>query len=163
MRGMDVLWDLPTKRGGEKGAGHGTPEVGTGRQSRTTGSKARGWSPGARGVGALRGLRALQQLAQDVVDVREFGSLAAVLLPAVEHELVKGWLAVHRGGQAEPILHSLHHLRRQEGGGGERRGQALRCRSQANPWGKPPSSHPAWGAAAAPPAPPCTAEPPAHH
>ena len=40
------------------------------------------------------------------------------------------------------------------------RGQALQRRPQANPWGKPPSSHPACGAAAAPPR---TTEPPARH
>lgn len=116
-----MLWDLPTKRGGEEGQGHGTPEVGTGRQS----SKARGRSPGARRAGALQGLRALHHLAQDVVDVRELGSLAAVLLPAVEHELVEGRLAVHRGRQAEPILHGLHHLQRQRKAEGTGSGSAM--------------------------------------
>lgn len=112
VRGMDALWDLPTTRGGEEGAGHGLRWELAGKAEQRA-AKQGGGSPGARGAGALRGLLALHHLAQDVVDVRELGSLAAVLLPAVEHELVEGWLAVHRGGQAEPVLHGLHHLQQQ--------------------------------------------------
>lgn len=105
VRGMAVPRDLPTERDGERGAGHGAAEQGTAERAKPE------VSPGAGGAGALRGLQALQHLGQDVVDVRELGSLAAVLLPAVEHQLVQGRLAVCRGGQAEPVLHGLQHLR----------------------------------------------------
>lgn len=73
------------------------------------------WAPGTR-----LGLRALHHLAEDVVDVRELGALAAVLLPAVEHELVQGRLAVRRGRQAKAVLHRLHHLQSRA----ERRGDS---------------------------------------
>lgn len=133
-RGMDVPWDLPTERVVKREWG-------------TAGPRRDGevWKPGACGAGALRGLQALHQLAQGVVDLRELGPLAALLLPAAEHQLVEGWLAVGRGGQAEPILHSLHHL--QDRGAGVRcchanRRQTLGQTPGANPWGKPPSSQP---------------------
>lgn len=73
------------------------------------------WAPGTR-----LGLRALHHLAEDIVDVRELGALAAVLLPAVEHELVQGRLAVRRGRQAKAVLHRLHHLQ----SGAERQGDS---------------------------------------
>lgn len=55
--------------------------------------------------GAWRQLRALQHLAEDVVDVGELGALAALLLPAVQHQLVQGCGAAHRGWQAVAFLH----------------------------------------------------------
>lgn len=63
--------------------------------------------------GARRQLRALQHLAEDVVDVGELGALAALLLPAVQHQLVQRRLAMCWGRQAEAILHRLHHLHRE--------------------------------------------------
>lgn len=67
VRGMDVLWDLPTKRAVRREGG--SAPSGGAQQKGRTGSKAGGCSPGACVAGALRGLRALHHLAQDIVDV----------------------------------------------------------------------------------------------
>ena len=61
--------------------------------------------------GGADGVGRADALADGAVDLAEAGSLAALLLPAVQHELVQGSRAVHGRGQAVVLLHCVHHLR----------------------------------------------------
>ncbi len=49
-------------------------------------------------------------LVQGADDVSEAGSYIAVLLPAVQHQLVQGTGAVHRRRQAVVLLNGINHL-----------------------------------------------------
>ncbi len=49
-------------------------------------------------------------LVQGADDVSEAGSYVTVLLPAVQHQLVQGTGAVHRGRQAVVLLNGINHL-----------------------------------------------------
>lgn len=68
---------------------------------------------------ALEAVGVSDELVQDADDLGEAGPLAALLLPAVQHELVQGCGAAHRGGQAVAFLHRINDLEGSHGAGAE--------------------------------------------
>lgn len=58
----------------------------------------------------LERLGGADELVEDADNVGKFGAPAALLLPALHHQLVDGRGAVQRGGQAETLVDGLHHL-----------------------------------------------------
>lgn len=73
------------------------------RQQPTAPARQRGGADAVRGADAL---------AEGRVDLAEGGSLRPLLLPAVEHQLMEVWRAVHRSREPEAIFNGLDHLRR---------------------------------------------------
>lgn len=59
---------------------------------------------------ALQVVRVADQLVQDADNLGEAWPLAAVLLPAIQHELVQGCGAAHGGRQAVAFLHRVNDL-----------------------------------------------------
>lgn len=74
---------------------------------------------------ALQVVRVADQLVQDANNLGEAWPLAAVLLPAIQHELVQGCGAAHGGRQAVAFLHGVNDL------------EGTTCRSGVTP---PPNS-----------------------
>ena len=70
--------------------------------------------PGVKVSDGLQGLGALEQLVEDADDVREAGSLGAVVLPALQHQLVHCRRAVHGCWQTEGLIYGFHHLRNKQ-------------------------------------------------
>ena len=66
----------------------------------------------------LQGGGVAYHLVQGVDDVGEAWPSVAVLLPAVQHELVQSGGAVHRGGQPVVLLNGVDDLRAKGRGGG---------------------------------------------
>jgi len=71
-------------------------------------------SPGVEVGQGREGLGGADELVEDADDVGKLGAPAALLLPALHHQLVDGRGTVQRRGEAEALVDGLHHLR---GGG----------------------------------------------
>lgn len=56
----------------------------------------------------------MQQLVQDVDDVGEARPTGAVVLPALQHQLVDGGRAVHGRRQPEGLVDRLHDLMKRQ-------------------------------------------------
>lgn len=72
-------------------------------------------SPGVKVCQRLEGLGGTDELVEDADDIGKLGAPAALLLPALHHQLVDGGGTIQGSGEAEALVDGLHHLRGGEG------------------------------------------------
>lgn len=68
-------------------------------------------SPGTRSHWCFQGVGVTDHLIEDSDYLVKFGTLCAVFLPAVQHQLMQPWWTVHGGGKTVTLLNSLYDLR----------------------------------------------------
>ena len=93
----------------QRGRGQGR----TGKRGGTGGAV-----PGREGRHGFEAVRVADHLVQRVDDLAELGPVVAVLLPAVQHELVQSAWAVHGWWQPIVLLYGIDYLGTTQGPGG---------------------------------------------